>query len=349
VRRWAGIARLGSIGDNLIAASVLHPLKRMGYNVEVICCAPSNVVYLHNPKIDKLTVKDPKDLPQGDMGAWQRWFDGRAKEYDLFLHASHSCEARHALFKTQTEFWLPQDYRRSRCKGSYLETVHDMMGVPHEFGPLYYTSSEEREHAYLTKRQIGERCIGWVIAGSRIDKIFPNSTYAVERIVREVGPVALIGGVTEKERSMAEAIRDHVQAMQGHRKHLHIVVPDKPLRSTLAFLHQCDLVVSPDTGPAWAVAMEPMPKVIMVSHASAENITKHWVNTTTLHADPARVPCWPCHRLHEEPSTCVVNKEGNGAACISDITVDRLVSAVAEAWNGSNVVQLRTPAHVQVA
>lgn len=349
MKRWAGIARLGSIGDNLIAASVLHPLKRMGYMTEVICCDPASVVYLHNPKIDKLTVKDPKDLPQNDMGAWQKWFEGRAKEYDLFLHASHSCEARHALFKTQTEFWLDQDYRRSRCKGSYLETVHDMMGVPHEFGPLYYTSAEEREHAYLTKKQIGERCVAWVVSGSRIDKFYPNSGYAVERLVREVAPVVLVGGPTPKEIEIAKAIIDHCESVNGNRKHVHRIVPDKPLRSTLAFLQQCDLVVSPDTGPAWAVAMEPMPKVIMVSHASAENITSHWVNTTTLHADPSRVPCWPCHRLHEDHSTCVVNKEGNGVACISDISVDRLVEAVAVAWNASNVVPFQRGAHVQVA
>jgi hypothetical protein len=78
---------------------------------------------------------------------------------------------------------------------------------------------------------------------------------------------------------------------------------------------------------------------VMVSHASVENITKHWVNTTTLHADPNRVPCWPCHRLHDDPSTCVVNKEENGAACISDVSVENLVRTVAQTWNsGANVI-----------
>ena len=33
---WVGIARLGGIGDNLIAASVLRPLKKMGYKVDVV-------------------------------------------------------------------------------------------------------------------------------------------------------------------------------------------------------------------------------------------------------------------------------------------------------------------------
>jgi hypothetical protein len=35
-----------------------------------------------------------------------------------------------------------------------------------------------------------------------------------------------------------------------------------------------------------SAAFEAMPKIMLLSHASEENITKHWVNTTTLHADP---------------------------------------------------------------
>ena len=105
-----------------------------------------------------------------------------------------------------------------------------------------------------------------------------------------------------------------------------------------------DLVVTPDTGTAWAVAFEQMPKIVMVSHASQENITKHWINTTTLHADRHRVPCWPCHRLHDDISTCIPNKQNNGAACISDISVETLVQTVAEKWDRSrNVVHLVQP------
>jgi hypothetical protein len=80
-------------------------------------------------------------------------------------------------------------------------------------------------------------------------------------------------------------------------------------------------------------------KVLMVSHGSVENIAKHAVNTIVLHADENRVPCWPCHRLHDDTSTCVENKEKNGAACISDISVEQVVQAVARQWEkGKNVI-----------
>jgi ADP-heptose:LPS heptosyltransferase len=340
MNRWAAIARFGGIGDNLIAGSVLRPLKRMGYMTEIITGHPNHVVYHHNPHIDKLSVKvTERDLPQNDMPAWQKWFESRAHEYDVFVHASHSCEGRHAYFKTMTNFWWPAEIRRKICAGSYLETVHDIAQVPYDFGPLFFASEEERASALATKQKIGSRFVLWVLSGTRIDKVYPYAPMAIARIIRELdAPVVLMGGPHEKEHLMATTIRDYVALTNGTREGLHLAVPEGggekcwPLRSSLSFALNADLVVTPDTGTAWAVAFEPMPKIVLVSHASVENITKHWINTTTLHADNNRVPCWPCHRLHDDISTCVANKEDNGAACVSDISVEKLFQTVRQQW-----------------
>lgn len=354
MNRWAAIARFGGIGDNLIAGSPLMALKKMGYMTEVITGAPAHQVFLHNPHIDKLSIKKTEDdLPQGDLFAWQKWFDARSREYDLFSHASHSCEGRHAIFKTMTAFWWPAEVRRKVCAGSYLETAHDLLGAPYDFGPLYFASEEEHHNALQTKEKIGERFILWVLSGTRVDKVYPAATYAVARIIRELkASVVLMGGPSEKERFHANLIKEVVEIQNGTRDGLHIAIPENdgdrawPLRASLALALTADLVVTPDTGTAWAVAMEQMPKVMLLSHASQENITKHWVNTVTLHADQGRVPCWPCHRLHDDNTTCVPNKENNGAACISDISVDRLLETVARLWDGRNVIPLRREAKI---
>lgn len=346
MNRWAAICRFGGIGDNLIAASVLRPLKRMGYMTEVITSPPYDVVFHHNPFIDKLSVKVvERDLPQNDPLSWQHWIESRAREYDVFLHASHSCEGRHAVFPNMSSFWWPADYRRKLCAGSYIETPHDIIGVPHEFGPLFHTSDEEKGNALAVKRQIGDRCIAWICSGTRIDKIYPYAPMAIARIIKEIGaPIVLLAGPSDKELAMAHAIRDHVTLQNGTRDGLHLAIPAMgtekswPIRTSLAFVQACDLVISPDTGPAWAVAFEPTAKIIMVSHASAENITKHWVNCLTLEADRVRVPCHPCHRLHNDISTCVPNKENNGAACISDTSVDRLVEVTGYVWRNGKVI-----------
>lgn len=347
MNRWAAVARFGGIGDNLVAASVLRPLKRMGYMTEVITSPPFNSIFLHNPFMDKLSVKVvERDLPQNDIVAWQKWIESRSREYDVFLHASHSLEGRHSVFPQMTDFYLPDDYRRKRCAGNYIETAHDIIGVPYEFGPLFFASDEEKEYSLRIKQQVGERCVLWVLCGTRIDKTYPYAMSAIARIIREVkAPVVVMGGPSEKERSMAQAIVDSVTIDNGSREGLHRAIPTDggaqcwPIRTSLAFAQICDVVVTPDTGPAWAVAFEPNAKVLLLSHGSVENVTKHWINTVTLHADPNKVPCWPCHRLHNDISTCVPNKEGNGAKCISDVSVERVVQAVAELWTkGRNVI-----------
>ena len=348
MNRWAGVARFGGVGDNLMSASPLKALKRMGYMTEVITSEPNHVLYQHNPYIDKLSVKNAeRDLPQNDLYAWQKWFDSRAREFDLFIHASHACEGLHAYFKTMTGFWWSPEMRRKIAVGSYLESVHDIAGVPYDFGPLFFPSPEEYAMAMRVKKSMNaDRFILWVLSGTRIDKVYPYAPMAVARIIKEVkAPVMLMGGPSEKEYTMAQAIKEYVETANGNREGLFLAIPEGggekcwPLRTSLSLAMVADLVVTPDTGTAWAVAFEKMPKIVMVSHASVENITKHWINTTTLHADPNYVPCWPCHRLHDDPSTCVPNKENNGAACISNISVEKLVSTVAERWSmASNVI-----------
>ena len=361
MKRWAAVCRLGGVGDNLVAGSVLAPLKRLGYMTEVITSTPNHVVYLHNPHIDKLAVKDStNDLPQNDMLAWQKWMESRAREYDIFVHASHSMEGRHALFDNMTSFWLPAEHRREICAGSYLETIHKIAGVPFQFGPLYFSSPEEIDNAHLIKAAIGGECIVWVVAGSRYDKAYPKAGVAIAHLIRDLGvPVVVMGGPNEKDQALIAQIKQQVEHQNGNRTGLHLASPSTterankwPLRVSLTFAQQADLVVSPDTGPAWAVAFEPMPKVILVSHASAENITKHWRNTITLHADQNRVPCWPCHRLHNNPSTCVENADKTGAACMSDIGVEQLLEAIYTQWQSrrrSNVVEFAVAQHAHPA
>lgn len=341
-KRWAAVCRFGGVGDNLIAASVLRPLKKLGYQVEVITSEKDpHTVFLNNPFIDKLSVKADGDIPNGD--GWQEWFRQRAGEYDIFVNLSHTCESRHALFKNSTQFWWPQDYRRKLCAGSYLETVHDIVGVPHIFGPLFFPTDEELEHAGKLREQIGGPYLAWVVSGSRVDKIYPYAAMALGRVITEMDLPVVLFGVGAKQHEMAVQIRDHVVRQNGSRDNFHLAVQDDvapgqrwPLRSTLTAIWASGLVVTPDTGAAWAVAFEDMSKVVLLSHASEENITKHWVHTTTLHADPDRVPCWPCHRLHDDISTCTPNSDGGyAAACVSDIGVDRILGAVERLWKPS--------------
>jgi ADP-heptose:LPS heptosyltransferase len=327
---------MGGVGDNLIAASVCRPLKQAGYMVEVISQPPFSELFENNPYVDKLSVHG--DWPK-DQGAWQAWFSNRAEEYDKFVNLSHSVEILHAVFPASTEFWWPEKFRRKRLGGSYLESTHDLFDMPYDFGPLFFPTEEETDLAVATRIKFGAKpLVAWCISGTRIDKTHPMAPQVISRLIRELGANVVMFGRSHPhyDYTLASQVMDMVEVHNGNRDGLHFAGGLEadgarwPIRRVLTQVANCDLVIGPDTGPMWAVAFEYVPKIMLHSHASVENITKHWVNTTSLAANPQRVPCWPCHRLHDNFSTCRLNKWNNGAACISDISVDAILTAARE-------------------
>lgn len=349
---WAAICRYGGVGDNLIAASVLAPLRKKYGRVEVITQKPQHVIFENNPHVDKLSVYSPGDIPGETLEAWSRWHRVRAKEYSFFANLSHTVECLKAFLPAQTEFDRSAEWRRRRCAGSYIAAVAEVCGVdPAECEPRFYPTEEETARAIETfSGQVGKRpIIGWVLSGTRIDKIHPAGTLIVARLIAELGAQVVLFGAPGRDHEMAIRIQDHVRRQNGTTDGLHAMVDEYkpgmtfetqkfPIRRILTQIRHCDLVISPDTGPAWAVAMEDVPKIVMVSHASAENITGGWRNTTTLHADSEKVPCWPCHKLHDTLDTCTPDETGQAAACISSISV-AVVLAEAERM-------LRAPRHI---
>jgi FkbM family methyltransferase len=344
--RWACVARFGGYGDNLMTTSVLPGLRAKYGRVEVITRAPCHEMFVNNPYVDKLTVW-PKDEDIGDPSVWAKAMTRRLAEYDFGVHLSHSCESALCFFEAQTQFGWPAEMRRRIAAQSYLGYIHDICGLPHDFAPNFFPTPDEfaKARETLAKLRVTRNApvVGWVLSGSRIDKAYPGSAAAICRLLERGLNVAMFGA-PGKEFLMAKEIerqviqyfgRDARESADGLYLCMsdNVEKPNWPMRRSLAQIQACDAVVTPDTGPAWAVAMRPMPKVVLLSHASALNITTGWVNTVSLHADPARVPCFPCHQLHNSFTTCTKAKDVDAAACMADIPVDAVVSAVRAGLN----------------
>lgn len=354
-KEWCGIFRGGGIGDDIVTTSPL-PLLRAKYgHVEFITHGPQAVIYENNPYIDKLTVLPDNKPLHSSATEWQKWFSERAIEYAFFANLSHTVEARLALLTGQTDFYRPASWRRKHCGMSYLENTHDACDVPYDFtiGPRFYPTDAEKADARRLKGEMGGVNIGFVLGGTRIDKMHPRSAMIVARLLREIPDSSVVMfGAGQRDFEIAKQIDKHVVDSNSDHDRLHLALsagkgePETPLsaadakrqdgqrdtqwplRRSLTQAQHCDLLISPDSGLAWACAMEAMPKVMLLSHASGENITKHWRNTVSLSADPAVVKCFPCHQLHDEPSTCTANSDNTGAACITDISVERIMRTV---------------------
>ncbi len=214
--------------------------------------------------------------------------------------------------------------------------MHDIAGLAHKFDPRFFPTDEERARAVEKKKATGERVIGWCLSGSRLDKIYPQSAMVVARLLRELDTPVFMFGAPGRDLEIAKEVLRLVTKQNGTHEGLHLGLspdpenPSWPIRRSLTQLQTCDLVISPDSGPLWSVSFCEMPKILLLSHASAENISKHWVNTVTLQADPVRVPCHPCHRLIDDHAVfCTPNSDNTGAACISDISAETIVQTAA--------------------
>ncbi len=356
----AAVCRFGAIGDNLMAASVLPALKQRYDEVDVLTQEPTGALFENNPHVSRIVYPDMSRMPgapngQGGPLEWQEWFQTRGKEYDRLVHLSHSCESRLALQEMQTQFWSPASYRRKLCAGNYLEEIYDVAECSYELigrEPLFFPTDEEIEDAQKTKAKVGGKFVAWVLSGSRFDKIYPYGMPAIARLIKELNIPVIMFGAPGVAFEMARGVQDYVKKHNSGEEMLHLALspdpvtgrqwyidhgldPDKggnwPVRRSMATVLASDLIISPDTGMAWGAAFSAVPKILLLSHASPENITKYWHNTTTLHAEQKRVPCWPCHQLHNRTDTCTFNAEKNGAACISDISVEAIMK-ITRAW-----------------
>jgi hypothetical protein len=124
-------------------------------------------------------------------------------------------------------------------------------------------------------------------------------------------------------------------------KHDRVTVIGKqwPMREAMVLAQVADVVVGQETGLLNAVAMEPMRKVVLLSHSTHENLTQHWVNTQALTGD---VPCYPCHRIHLTFDKCVVDEKTGCAACQAAIAPEEVLSQVlARSTTASSVARRR--------
>ncbi len=105
---------------------------------------------------------------------------------------------------------------------------------------------------------------------------------------------------------------------------------DWKIRRSMTHAAQLDVIVGPETGMMNSVCMEPVAKVLMLSHSSHENLTRDWRNTFVLMPDTRKVPCYPCHRLHHDRSFCFEDKETGASICAATMGPDEVFDAILE-------------------
>ena len=322
--KTALVVRYGAYGDVLQASSVIKGLKEQGFHVTVHAAPPGSDVLLHNPNIDNLILFDKDQVPNGNLVDFWRW---QAKKYDKFVNLSESVEGTWlAMPGRRQHSWSPV-VRHRYLNTNYLEHQHELADVPHKPQVMFYPTLEEKAWAASTRKRMDcKKVVMWSLSGSSVHKTHSALDSIVAGIMVEYPDtnVVLVGGA------------DCVILEQGWEKEPRVMLTSGKwsIRQTLSFINQCDLIVGPETGVLNAASCMDVHKVAILSHSSKENLTRDWVNTTSVYSHKTSckqregdVPA--CHLMNYGWGVCEKDEDTGTARCMADLHPSVIWDAVA--------------------
>lgn len=296
----AAVVRLGAFGDSLYASSLFPHLKEQGYHVTVYTGDSGMQVLKHDPHIDEFVHVPDGKIPLGELG---QYFHHESAKYDRWIQLLETVENYLLLDPRNWRFKWPKGLRHDLCNRNYLEFVHDVAGVPHEFRQRFYPSQEEREWASAWRREI-PKLVVLAISGSAVHKWYPHWGELAASLLDLYPDLQIV--VQGDDRGAQWPVSSRL-----HR-------PQWTIREAMTMCVAADLVIGMETGLLNAVALEDTAKIVLLSHSTAENLTKHWRNTVALHGEAS---CYPCHRTHFTWEFCHRVDSDGGPAPLCQSTI----------------------------
>ena len=282
---------------------VIKQLKKDGYYVVMNTHRDTSALTC-NPNIDAFIKQKVDEVPNEKL---DEYWKELGKGFDKVLNFSGSIED--ALLKAEgnPEFNLPKSIRHDVCNKNYQDHTMEWAGydIKGELPELYF-SKKEHEWAKNFKKKHKDKFIVLVsMSGSAYHKVYPFMENVVtEFLDTHPDTIAItVGSYIEK---ILEWDHPRTYAWSGNLK----------LRKSLILTQYADLVVGTETGVLNAASCFDTPKIVMLSHSTEENLTKHWKNTESVHSD---VSCYPCHQLHHSNKSCKQNSATGSSICMSMI------------------------------
>lgn len=314
--KTVAVIRYGAFGDMLQSMSILPGLKRQCYHITFFCTSRGVDVIRHDPHIDAIVVQDEDMVPNNQL---MDFFTYLAKKFTKVINLCETVEGVVLPMSQRAHFHWPKEARHTICNRNYVELQHQIAGVPY-IGPetRFYPTPAEHAWAKTERSKAGWPVIAWALTGSAFHKIWPHVDAVVETLLAEypTATIVFLGG--QKEQVLEGDCTD--PRLWGR-------VGKWSIRQAMAFAQVADVVVGPETGVLNAVAMEAVPKVLILSHSTVENLSRDWLNTISLAADD--VSCYPCHRLQLDGwKYCNRHPEGT-AMCQMMLPPERVLGAIA--------------------
>jgi len=313
-KKTACVVRYGGFGDMLQAANILPALKRQGYHVTMMTTPVGQDILRHDPHIDDWFIQDPDQVPNHWLNAFWAHVSQR---FTRFINLCESVEGTLLAMPGRANHAWPFALRHARMNDNYLEFTASLAGVPNTRDARFYATPAEKKAARARLLLDGLNVV-WALSGSSIHKFYPGQDAVIARLLLHFPGcrVFMVGDDACKLLELGWENESRVVRLSG----------ELSIRETLALAKRADIVVGCETGVLNAVAFEDNRKVVLLSHSSHENLTKHWRNTAPL--APPDLDCYPCHRLHYTREFCRADPESGAALCQRLIAPERVFAAI---------------------
>jgi ADP-heptose:LPS heptosyltransferase/predicted SAM-dependent methyltransferase len=313
--KTAAVIRYGAFGDAIQTSSVLAALKAEGYHVTFYTTDIGQAMTKHDPNIDEFVVQGKDQIPNHLLGDYWEYL---AKKYTKLVNLSESVERTLlSIPQTMMHSW-PQSLRHKYMNVNYLEFMHDIAELEYVPRQRFYATDEEKAWALAEKKKMGGNVVFWSLSGSSVHKVWPWLDHIIAKL--------LLNDPTTKIVLTGDHLCQLLEAGWENEPRVFAKSGKWTIRQSIAFAQVSDLVIGPETGVLNAVAFDEVPKIITLSHSSVENLSRDWVNTTSL--TPKNTPCYPCHKMHYSFEHCVRDDATGVAACQADITIDQMWEAI---------------------
>ena len=345
----ACVIRYGAYGDMAQAASVVAALKRKGYWVTLMCSHPSSELVAFDPNIDEMLVQMQNQVPINWLGHFWIWMEAKwhGGRYDRWVNLTESVEQNLLAMAGNIRFAWPPKARHRAMNHNYLEHQHELAGCTEPFEPSFKFYANEDEKKWLVKeaekmRKAGiHKTILWTLAGSsRTHKIYPHANLIWQHVLKHYPGwgIVTVGDASCVDLEKGFEGEPRVWRTSGKWN----------MRQVATFMESADAVVGPETGVMSMAAFYPMPKIIFLSHSTVENLTRDWINTTSIWAPTTHCPgrgnneAPACHMMHASFEKCARNQDFGTAQCCVEIKPEWVWDSLQHAMN-EGVAKLWTP------
>lgn len=320
------LVRYGGFGDLIQISSIFPLLKEQGKKVCVNVTENGVDILKNDPNIDELLVQKTDQVPNQELGDYWKFL---RRVYPKVINLSSLIEQKLLVLPHDPIYNWDHKKRHKKLNKNYSEVLHNKAKVPHLFNIKFHPSNSEKKWAEEQRRsmRIGLQHYVIVVAlsGSSVHKAYPymDNVIAYYLVNEPNSRFVLVGDEICQILEQGWEKEPRVFCKSG----------DWSIRQSLSFAQTADLVIGPETGILNAVSAENLAKVALLSHSSEENLTKHWVNTTSLSAN---VSCYPCHKMHYGFKTCNRDSETGGSMCAANIDPRKVADAIDHHWNLKN-------------